>query len=77
MARCYRLSGNLDAAVSMINQAGTQESGNPEVWKEQGAIYEMKQENIKAIEAYSQYLVLVPNAVDREQIQMRINALSR
>lgn len=77
MARCYRLSGNFDAAVSMINQASRQESGNPEVWKEQGAIFEMRQEAIKAIEAYNQYLVLAPNAPDKEQIVMKIQSLSR
>ena len=77
MARCYRLAGNLDAAVSMINQASFQESGNPEVWKEQGSIYEMRQEKVKAIEAYNQYLVLAPNAADREQIEDRIDSLSR
>ncbi len=77
MARCYRLSGDLDAAVSMINQAYRQESGNPEVWKEQGAIYDNRQERIKAIEAYNQYLVLAPNAPDREQVQLRIKALSQ
>lgn len=77
MARCYRMSGNLDAAVSMINQAATQESANPEVWKEQGSIFEMRQDTIRAIEAYNQYLLLAPNAVDRVQIEMRINTLSR
>jgi tetratricopeptide (TPR) repeat protein len=77
MARCYRMSGNLDAAVSMINQASHQESANAEAWKEQGAIYEVRQDRIKAIEAYQQYLVLAPNAPDREQIQQRIQDLSR
>lgn len=77
MARCYRMSGNLDAAVSMINQAGFQESGNPEVWKEQGSIYETRNESIKAIEAYQQYLVLAPNAPDRDIVQSRINSLSQ
>lgn len=77
MAMCYRLAGNLDAASSMVNEAARQESGNPEVWKEQGAIFEMRQEAVKAIEAYNQYLVLAPNAPDREQILMRINTLSR
>lgn len=77
MARCYRLSGDLDTAVSMINQADRLESGNPEVWKEQGAIYDNKQDRIKAIDAYNQYLVLAPNAPDREQVQARIKALQQ
>lgn len=76
IARCYRMAGNLDAAVSMINQASSLESGNAEVWKEQAAIYEMKQDRIKAIEAYNQYKVLAPNAPDIDQVDARINALS-
>ncbi|OFZ19518.1 MAG: hypothetical protein A2Z20_06360 [Bdellovibrionales bacterium RBG_16_40_8] len=77
MARCYRMSSNLDAAMSMINQAGTLESGSAEVWKEQALIYEMRQEKIKAIEAYSQYLILAPNAPDAAQVRMQIETLSR
>lgn len=75
LARCYRMSGNIDAALSMINQASELESGNPEVYKEHGAIYEVRQEGVKAIEAYNQYLVLAPNAADRELIEQRINML--
>jgi tetratricopeptide (TPR) repeat protein len=77
MARCYRLSGNLESAQSMINQASRQESGNPELWKEQGAIYETQEQRVKAIEAYNQYLTLAPNAIDRDQVQMRIKTLSQ
>jgi len=77
MARCYRLSGNLDASLSMINIANTQESGNPEVWKEQALVYEAKGNKIKAIEAYDQYLVLAPNAADTAQVRERIDNLSR
>jgi tetratricopeptide (TPR) repeat protein len=77
MARCFRLAGNLDAAVSMINTAAKQESGEPEVWKEQGLIFETRGEAIKAIEAYNQYLVLAPNAADREQVESRIRSLSQ
>ncbi len=77
MARCYRLAGDLDAALSMINVAHDQESGNPEVWKEQGAIYDTRGDRQKAIEAYNQYIVLAPNAPDRDQVQARINQLSQ
>lgn len=77
MARCFRLSGNLDAAVSMINTAAQQESGEPEVWKEQGLIFETRGEAIKAIEAFNQYLVLAPNAADRAQVEDRIRNLSQ
>jgi tetratricopeptide (TPR) repeat protein len=73
MARCYRLSGSLEAAVSMVNIANSQESGNPEVWKEQGLIFEAKGDRIRAIEAFEQYLVLAPNAPDADQVRAKIN----
>ncbi len=76
MARCYRLAGDLDAALSMVNVAHDQDSGNPEVWKEQGAIYDTRGDREKAVEAYNQYIVLAPNAPDRDQVQARINQLS-
>ncbi len=77
MARCYRLAGDLGAALAMINIAHDQDSGNPEVWKEQGAIYDTRGDRQKAIAAYSEYLALAPNASDRAQVQSRINFLSR
>jgi tetratricopeptide (TPR) repeat protein len=77
MARCFRLAGNIDAAFSMIENAGKRESGEPEVWKEKGLISEARGEAVKAIEAYQQYLMLAPRAADRPQIQSRIEALSR
>lgn len=77
MARCYRLSGNLEASVSMINIANTQESGNPEVWKEQALVFETRGDKIRAIEAYNQYLVLAPNAADAESVRNRIQSLER
>ena len=77
MSRCFRLSGNLDAAVSMIKTANEKESGNPEIYKEQALIYETKGDNNRAIEGYSQYLLLAPNAVDRSQVESRIRNLSQ
>ena len=76
MATCYRLAGDLGAALAMINIAHDQDSGNPEVWKEQGAIYDTRGDREKAITAYSEYLALAPNAPDRAQVQARINFLS-
>lgn len=77
MSRCFRLSGNLDAAISMNNTAAQQESGNPEVYKERALIYETKGERVQAIEGYNQYLLLAPNAVDRSQVESRIRNLSQ
>lgn len=75
MAQCYRRAGNLDAAMAMLTQAATQESGLADIYKEQGAIYETKGEVNLAIESYNQYFVLDPNAPDRSQIEQRIMSL--
>lgn len=75
VARCYRLSGNLDLALSMLNQAALRESGDPEIYKEQGAVYETKGDLERAVAAYQQYFVLDPNAPDRSGIEDRVRAL--
>lgn len=77
VAQCYRKKGDLDAASAMLNVAGTKESGLADIYKEQGAIYEMKGDVIHAIEAYQQYFTLDPDAPDRPQIEDRISALQR
>jgi len=75
LAQCYRKAGNLDAAMAMLNVSATKEPGLPDIWKEQGAIYELKGDTVHAIESYQQYFVLDPDAPDRAQIEERINAL--
>lgn len=77
IAQCYRKAGNVDAAVAMLSMASSQESGLADIYKEQGAIFEVKGEIVKAIEAYNQYFVLDPEAPDRAQIEERINTLQR
>jgi tetratricopeptide (TPR) repeat protein len=77
LATCYRKSGNIDAAVDMLGHASAQEPGLSDIYKEQGAIFELKGEVQHAIEAYNQYFVLDPNAPDRTQIEQRIEALQR
>jgi tetratricopeptide (TPR) repeat protein len=72
MARCYRLGGALDSAESLLRQAGSIESGNPELYKEQGAIYHMKGMADEAVTAYDTYLKLVPSAPDRADIEAKI-----
>ena len=72
MARCYRLSGSPDVAESMLNIAATQESGNPELYKEQGAVFEQRGDLRAAAEAYNKYLGLSPNAPDKLEIESRI-----
>jgi tetratricopeptide (TPR) repeat protein len=77
VAQCYRKKGDLDAATAMLNVASTKESGLADIYKEQGAIYEMRSDVNRAIDAYRQYFVLDPDATDRPQIEARINALQR
>lgn len=77
MARCYRQAGNPDVAASMLSIAASQESGLPDIYKEQGAIFEERGEKAAAVTAYDKYLSLSPNAPDRADIDARINSLSR
>ncbi len=75
MARCYRLSGNISAARSMLNLAVQKESGYSDIYKELGAVYEMLGQNEEAVIAYRKYLSLSPNAVDASNIQQKMNSL--
>ena len=72
MGRCYRQSGSPDIAESMLNIAASKESGFPEIYKEQGAIYETRGDARAAVQAYNKYLALSPNAPDRKQIESLI-----
>lgn len=75
LATCNRKSGNDQAAMNMLNVAATKEPGLADIYKEQGAIYELKNDPNKAIESYVQYLAFDPDAPDKEQIEQRITAL--
>ena len=75
LAKCYRLAGNLDVAEAMLNHAAAQESGYADIYKEQGEVYERKGDIERAIEAYSHYFVLNPNAPDRSQIEARLEGM--
>ena len=72
MARCYRRSGTLDAALSLLKQAAVRESGNAAIYKELGAIYQLKTMADEAIDAYNKYLTLSPGAKDKAQIEAMI-----
>ncbi len=71
-ARCFRLSGAIDSAQSMLRQAQAVESGNPEIYKEQGAVFHQRAMADEAVAAYDTYLRLVPNAPDKLDIEARI-----
>jgi len=75
MARAYRLSNSFDQALSMLRAAENRESGNAEIAKEYGAVYELKSDNMAAVKFYNRYLQILPNAPDRSAIVDRINQL--
>jgi Flp pilus assembly protein TadD len=75
MARCYRLSGAVDSAVSLLNQAKARESGNADVYKELGATFQVRGMPNEALEAYGQYLALVPNAADKAEVEAVIRKI--
>ncbi len=75
MARCYRLLGNLDSALTMLNEAERLESGNFNIYKELGALYHIQGAYIKAVESYRKYLQLSPRAKDKIFIENQINAI--
>lgn len=76
MAKCYRLGGSIDIAQSMLEIASSQESGLPEIYKEQGTIYETKGDVASAVASYNKYLALSPNAPDQKEIESQILKLS-
>ncbi len=75
MARCNRRSGSLDAALSLLREAEAKESGNPNVYKELGAIYQTKAMAEEALKAYDRYLALLPSASDRRQIEAQMHRI--
>jgi tetratricopeptide (TPR) repeat protein len=77
MARCYRLSASLDIAEAMLNVAASKESGYADIYKEQGAIFEVRGDMNAAASAYKLYLKLSPNAMDRDEIKARCEKIAR
>lgn len=70
MARCYRLSGSLDSAISILRQAEARESGGyPLLYKEYGAYYHTKCVVDEAVKSYNTYLSLAPGAADRREVE--------
>ena len=75
MARCNRRSGSLDAALSLLREAEAKESGNPDLYKELGAIYQTKGMGEEALKSYDRYLALMPNAPDRRQVEAQMHRI--
>ncbi|WP_373998627.1 tetratricopeptide repeat protein [Bdellovibrio bacteriovorus] len=74
-ATCYRQSGSLEVAEDMLALASSRESGFAEIYREQGAIYELKGDARSAAQAYNKYLGLSPNAPDRVEIENKLSRL--
>ena len=85
-ARCYRKAGYIDLAVKILNKAklsgsaGSSQNmrtGDPQLYKELGAIYEMTGSYREASGAYCNYLNLLPEAPDRRSIKNRMKKLAK
>jgi tetratricopeptide (TPR) repeat protein len=74
-AQCYRQSGSVDVAEDLLAMAASRESGNADIYKEQGAIYEIHGDTRAAVQSYNKYIGLSPNAPDRAEIEARIGRL--
>ena len=73
---CYRRAGDLDLALQLLKGVAennkNQKISNPKVYRELGAIYEMKKDYTNATKAYAIYLEILPNAKDKKQIESRV-----
>ena len=77
LARCERLRGNFDSTLTMLTEAEKRESGNPDIYKELGALYESKDNYVKALEGYKRYLQLSPNAKDKKGIEAKMKSITQ
>src|SRR3989344_470093 len=69
---CYRKSEAIDIAEDMLIIAEQKESGFPDIYREQGYIYEKKGYIREANAAFERYLELSPNAPDRSIIEQHL-----
>ncbi len=74
-AQCYRLNGSIEVAEDMLAIAATRESGYAEIYREQGAIFDTKGDRKASIKGYCLYLELSPNALDKKEVEGRLNQL--
>ena len=74
LIECYRGSGDLEAALQIINKLINSPgmSGYPELYREAGLVYEIKKEYEKAKASYQKYFSLSPGAPDRVKIERRL-----
>lgn len=76
MARCQRQAQNLDGAQGSLDIAISLESGRPEIYREQGALFELRGDLRAAAAAYNKYLTLSPNAPDKNDVEARLGPMA-
>ncbi len=74
-AMCYRKSDAIEIAEDMLSIAKEKESGYPDIYREQGYIFEKKGFKPQAIQSFEKYLELSPNAHDRSTVDSKIKSL--
>lgn len=72
---CYRKTDSMDIAEDMLAIALQKESGYADIYREYGYILERKGFKAQAIQSFQKYLLLSPNAADREAVQSKISQL--
>lgn len=75
MARCQRLSGEVDLATASAKRAEQLDSSNPRVWMETALIYEQQGNFRTALKAYETYLIVFPNAPNKDSVLKKIEKL--
>lgn len=75
MARCQRLSGQVDLAIASAQRAEELDSSNPRVWMETALIFEQQGNFRTALKAYETYLVVFPNAPNKDSVLKKIERL--
>lgn len=75
MAACQRQASNLDGAQGSLDIAISLESGRPEIYREQGALFQLRGDLRAAAAAYNRYLTLSPNAPDRSGVENQLNRM--
>ena len=75
LARCQRLSGQIDLAVLSAKKAEELDSANPLVWIEAALIYEQRGNQRAALKAYEKYLLIFPNAPNENEVLGKIQKL--
>lgn len=69
---CYRLSDAMDIAQDMLEMAMEKESGYADTYREFGYIFDKTGDKKHAIENFNKYLVLSPNAADKDAVAAKV-----